>query len=131
MADSERRKATEIRRKDAPLSASSRSRLRSSRDHAFGFLCLLLYVGRKNLPDDIVTPTSSAISSTVCKRKTAAIRSYVGNVADPSVLSAPRGDAQEITSGVTETPIGYGYTTALRRSSSLSSQTIVGSQRAM
>src|SRR5690606_41653978 len=101
MADSERRKATEIRRKDAPLSASSASRLRSSRDHAFGFLCTLLYVGWKNLPDDIVTPTSSSISSTSCKTKTAAIRSYVENVAYTSDRSAPREDRLENTGGVT------------------------------
>jgi hypothetical protein len=64
IADSERRKAVEIRLTGAPLSANSRRRLTSSRDHAWGLFCLRLNVGSVNLSARIVILTSSATKDT-------------------------------------------------------------------
>ena len=59
IADSERRNAVDIMLSGAPLSANSRRRLTSSRDHVLGLVCLRLNVGRENLSARIVILTST------------------------------------------------------------------------
>lgn len=69
IADSERRKVVDIRCKDAPLWASSRRRLTSSRDHKLALLCLPRNAGRKNLSAGIVTLTSMKNYRTTLRRR--------------------------------------------------------------
>ncbi len=100
IADSERRNAVDIRLTGAPLSANSRRRLTSSRDHALGLVCLRLNVGRENLSARIVILTST-------RNERHAARESAQRAWNPNVTSAALGDALGIGGGVMRTPTDW------------------------